>query len=164
MRNAAKRNAGSADRIAIHLQARGYRHQRECIGLPVADLDIAVVLRVTLHWQFDRDNDFVRRQRGVDVRRVAGKLMKFVERDAALPSRPANVHNGIERGQRHAHVGRMHGDAAFAGAEYRVDAVQASARRTARAGLALVAGGAGIVKVIASGALQQVAAGRGHVA
>jgi hypothetical protein len=57
------------------------------------------------------------------------------------------------------------GDALRTGAEDGVVAVQPVARRTAGAGLALVAGGeADIVEIAATRALQQVAAGGGHVA
>ena len=45
-----------------------------------------------------------------------------------------------------------------------MDTVQTVARRAAAAGLALVARHRGVVEVIATGALQQVAAGTGHVA
>ena len=41
------------------------------------------------------------------------------------------MHPRVERSQRHAHVGRMRGDAGFAGAEDGVDAVDAADRRAA---------------------------------
>ena len=80
------------------------------------------------------------------------------------PAGPGDMDLGVERGERHAHVGRMRGDAGFARAEDGVHAVEPGDRGAAAAGLALVAGRRGVVEVIAAGALQQVAAGRGHVA
>jgi len=74
------------------------------------------------------------------------------------------MHPGIQRRQRHAHVRRMHGDAVFAGTENRVDAIAPVTRTATGARLALVAGRGGVVEVVATGALQQVAAGAGHVA
>ena len=52
---------------------------------------------------------------------------------ARSPSGPGHVHDGLERRQRHAHVRRVRGDAVLAGAEDRVDAVEAVDRRAARA-------------------------------
>ena len=42
------------------------------------------------------------------------------------------MHLGVERGERHAHVGRMRRDAGFAGAEDRVDAVDAARSPSSR--------------------------------
>ena len=58
----------------------------------------------------------------------------------------------------------MRRDAGLAGAEDRVHAVEALDGRAAAAGLALVAGRRGVIEVGAARALQQVAAGRRHVA
>ena len=74
------------------------------------------------------------------------------------------MHLGFERGERHAHVGRMRRDAGFAGAEDRIDAVDALDRRAAAAGLAFVAGRRGVIEIEAARALQEIAAGRRHVA
>ena len=78
---------------------------------------------------------------------------------ARVARRPVDVHRRVERGQRHAHIGRMRRDARLAGAEDRVHAVEPPNGRAAAAGLALIAGRRGVVKVVAPGALQQVAAG-----
>ena len=52
----------------------------------------------------------------------------------------------------------------FAGAENGMHAIEAGNRGAAAARLALIAGRRGVVEVIAAGALQEIAAGRGHVA
>jgi len=57
----------------------------------------------------------------------------------------------------------MRRDAVLAASKHGVDAVIAVERTAAAAGLALVAGQGGIPKVVAPGALQKIAARRGHV-
>ena len=84
---------------------------------------------------------------------------------ARSPPGPVDLDDGLERRQRHAHVGRVGGDAVLAGAEDRVDAVDAADAPGSRVpGLALVAGRGGVVEVVAARALQQVAAVGRHVA
>ncbi|MNO72895.1 hypothetical protein D3C76_638510 [compost metagenome] len=73
------------------------------------------------------------------------------------------MHHSFERRQCNAHVRGMGGDAGIAGAENGMDTVQACTRWASAARFALVAGCAGVVEVIATGTLQQVAAGAGHV-
>ena len=93
-----------------------------------------------------------------------GRRWKSANGMVRSPAGPGDMHRGVERGERHAHVGGMRRDAGLAGAEDRVDAVEAVDRRAAAAGLALVAGRRRVVEVGAARALQQVAAGRRHVA
>ena len=100
----------------------------------------------------------------VALRRVSGQPMEIRKRDGALARRPRHMDLGVERGQRDAHVGRMRRDAGLARAEDRVHAVEAVDRRAAAARLAFVAGRRGVVEVIAARPLQEVAAGRRHVA
>ena len=90
--------------------------------------------------------------------------MEIAEGDAALAARAGGQHARFERSQGNTHVGRVRGDAVFARAEDRVHAVDAVDRRAAAARRALVARCARIVEVQAARSLQQVAAGRGHVA
>ena len=82
----------------------------------------------------------------------------------ALAGRPGDVDLGVQRRQRHAHVGRMGGDAGFAGAEDRVHPIEPGEGGATAARLALIARRRGVVEVIAARALQEIAAGRGHVA
>ena len=90
--------------------------------------------------------------------------MKIGKRNAALSGKTGDMHHGLERGQRHAHVGGMRRDAGLAGAEDRVHAIEPLNGRAAAARLALIAGRRGVVEIQASRPLQQVAAGRRHVA
>ena len=84
------------------------------------------------------------------LRRVAGQAVEVGEGDATFARRPLDPHGRPECGQGHAHVRRMGGDAPVAGAEDRMDAVHALDGRAARAGLALVAGRARVVEIIAA--------------
>ena len=90
--------------------------------------------------------------------------MEVGELDHPRTATSLYMHPRRKRRQGHAHVRWMGGHALFTGAEDRMDTVQTVARRAAAAGLALVARHRGVVEVIATGALQQVAAGTGHVA
>ena len=164
MRDAAERQPRFLDRAAFEFQRGRDRDQREGIGQPVADFQVGVVAGKTRRRQFDRGDDFVRLQVGVDLRRVARQAVEIAERNHALAGGTGDAHLGIERGERHAHVGRMRGDAVFAGAEDGVNAVDAADRRAARAGLALVAGRHGVIEIGAARTLHQIAAGRSHVA
>ena len=91
--------------------------------------------------------------------------MKVLQGDAALAVQALHDHRGTQRGKRDVHVRRVRGDATLARADDRVDAVEAVSRRTARAGMALVAClERRVVEVVAAGALQQIAADGRHVA
>ena len=70
----------------------------------------------------------------------------------------------LQQRERHAHVGRVDRDAGVARAEDRVHAIVAADRRAAAARLSLVAGRRSVVKVVAAGTLQEITAGRGHIA
>src|SRR5216683_2019748 len=71
---------------------------------------------------------------------------------------------GIERPHRDRHIRWMRRDAVLAGAQDRVNAVEAGKRRAAGARTTLVAGFCDVVEIIAAGSLEQIAAGRGLVA
>ncbi len=96
--------------------------------------------------------------------RSAGKPVQIDERQRALAVRAAQVHDGVERGERDAHVRRMRRDTARGPAENRVVAVEAVDRIAAGAGRALVAARGVVVEIDAARALQDVAADGGHVA
>ena len=100
----------------------------------------------------------------VEVRRVAGQAVELGEGDGALAARPGDADDRLQRGQRHAHVRRVGGDAVLARAQDRVHAVEAVDRGTAGPRLALVAGRGRVVEVGAARPLHQVAARRRHVA
>ncbi|GAA3114080.1 hypothetical protein GCM10020001_036580 [Nonomuraea salmonea] len=90
--------------------------------------------------------------------------MEVCQGDAAGAVEAAYLDDGVQRGERHGHVGRVRGDAVVAHAEDRRAAVEPVERVAAGAALALVAGGVSVVEVRAAGALEQVAADGGHVA
>jgi hypothetical protein len=164
MGDAAERQPRLRDRIAVKLQSRGNRHQRKRIGQPVADFQIRIVLGEALRRKLDRRDDLVGVQIGVALRRIAGQAVEIGKRHGALALGAGDVNSRRQRGERHAHIGRMGGDAGLARAEDGVHAVEAVAGRAAAAGGALVARRRRVVEVIAAGALQQVAAGGRHVA
>ncbi len=82
----------------------------------------------------------------------------------AIPARARHMHLCLQHSKRHAHIGRMHGNAGLAGAEDSVHAVVAADRGATVARLAFVAGRGDVVEVGASRALQKVAADRCHIA
>ena len=67
--------------------------------------------------QIDREDDFVRSEIGVDIGRVPGQTMKFRKGNRAVATLAGNLDNGLECGEGHAHIGRMHGDALVADSE-----------------------------------------------
>ena len=164
MRDAAERQARLLDRAAFELQRGRDRYERERIGEPITDFQVAVVCREAVRRKLDRRDDLVRTQVGVELRRVAGQPMEIGKRNRALARRPGHMHLGLERGEGHAHVGRMRRDAGVARAEDRVHAVEALDGGAAAAGLAFVAGRRGVIEIGAARALQEIAAGRRHVA
>ncbi len=164
VRDAAERQPRLFDRVAVELQRRRDRYQRERIGQAIADFQIGVILGKALRRKLHRGDDLVRMQIGVALRRVARQPMKVGKRDRALAGRTRDMNLGIERRKRHAHVGRMGRNAGLARAEDRVHAVEPVAGGAAAAGLALIARRRRVVEVVAARALQQIAAGRCHVA
>lgn len=90
--------------------------------------------------------------------------MEIGKGDVARAIGALHVYHRIQRRQRHAHVGRMRGNAVRTGAQDGVVFGQAANRRTAGAGRTLVARRGAVVEIHAAGALQQVAAIAGHVA
>src|SRR5262245_8689940 len=57
--DAAERQTGLLDGVAIELERSRNRDQRERIGQAIADLQVAVVAREALGWNLDRDDDLV---------------------------------------------------------------------------------------------------------
>ncbi|KPZ03471.1 sensory box/GGDEF domain/EAL domain-containing protein [Pseudomonas syringae pv. spinaceae] len=114
--------------------------------------------------QLDGGDQLIGGQQVVTLWLIARQTMEVCELDSPLAGTPFDMHHGIQRSQRHAHVRRVRGNAIVTGAEDRVVAIQAITCGATGAGLALVARHAGVVEVIATGALQQVTARAGHVA
>ena len=146
------------------LQRRGGRHDGEGIGGAFADLQIACMRRerARLARQPQRDDQITGLEHAFPLGRVAGQTMKGLDRDLAPAGSALDLHDGVERDQRHAEIRRVGGDAGLAPAEHGVQSVLAVAGVAARARLAFVAGAGGVVEIPASRPLQQIAAdGRG---
>ena len=127
MRDAAKRDARLLDGAAVEVEAGSDGNQSKGVGETIPDLQIAEVASETLRRQLDRYDDLVCGKGSVDLGRIVGKTMKLGESNCAVAVRPRHMHNGLERGKRHAHIRRMHGDAGFAPAQDRIHAVEAVA-------------------------------------
>ena len=166
VRHAAQRHARGAHAPAlVQVQQGRGRHQRKRIGRTLAHLDVHRMAGKALRgWQRDVLDQLVGLQRGVLLGVVAGQAVQVGKGNGAGAARRAHLHHRFQRGQRHAQVGRVRGNAVFAGAQDGVLARQGSTRRAAAAGLALVARHAHVVEVHAARALQQVAAVGGQVA
>src|SRR5262252_4508966 len=87
------------------------------------------------------DDELPRLQHVLDVRCIAGKGMKLGDRNAAPAVGPKQTHNGVERDKCDREVGRVRGNAGVRASEDGVHPVLATDRGTARARMALVAGG-----------------------
>src|SRR5205085_10840250 len=110
-------------------------------------------------------DELVGGQRVLAVRGVARRQMKVPQGDGPLTARASDVDDGVEGDQRDREVARVGRDARVADAEDGVPGVDAAAGVTSAARLPLVASVArSAPEVAAPGALQQVAAERGHVA
>ena len=89
--------------------------------------------------------------------------MKIREWYAHSATRSLDMHRRFQRGQGHAHIGRIRRDAVFARAEDGQTTVDSGDGRAARAGLALVARHIGSAEIHAPSSLQQIASGGRHV-
>jgi hypothetical protein len=89
--------------------------------------------------------------------------MEVGQRDPPCAARALHLDRGVQRRERHRHVGRMGGNAVVARPEHGIAAVESLHRGAAGAGLALVAGGCLVVEIQTAGALHQVSPDRRHV-
>jgi len=135
----------------------------QAVGGSIANLTVDLHARRWRRERHGRDN-LVCLQRRLDLRCVSGQAMELCDRNNPAFSLCINcLHAGVERSHRNRHVGWICGYALVAGAEDGVDSVEAAERRTARAGIALVARLGDIIEIIATRPLQQIAAGGGFV-
>ena len=138
--DAAERDARVAHRAAVEVERDRGGGQREFVGLAVADLEIERAARPTAPpASRKRGDQLARRQRGLDVRRVARLAMQLGERNvaravAARRSRPSHRARSAPARNR-----RDRSRCMLAGAEHGVRAVDAVERGAAGAGIALVA-------------------------
>ena len=105
-----------------------------------------------------------RLEHGLTLRRVSRQEMEIANRNAALALAAAHMDRCFQRGHGDVHVGGIRCDAMLARAKDRETAIEAIDRRATRARLALVARHRGVAEIDATRPLQQVAAGRGHIA
>lgn len=164
MRDAPKRETAVLNNVAIELELDRDGNQGECIGEPVANLQVRIVRGEAFLRQFDCGDDLASVEVGVTLRRIAGQPVELRERDHAVAKRATDMNLRVQQRQRHAYVGRVRRDAGVAGAEDGVHAILAVDGGAAAARLALIAGRRCIVEVAAARALQEVAARRRHIA
>src|SRR6185295_10020276 len=113
--------------------------------------------------QVNRGDQFIRLEAGLDLRRVSRQTMKIIHRNAARAAVTLNLYRRIEGGECDAHIRWMGGNAAFRRPENGMDPVKPADGVATRPGRTFIATGSFIVKVIAPGALHQVAPGGGHI-
>ena len=75
--DASESQACVLDRAAFEFQRGRDRDERECIGQPIADFQVGIVRGESARRKFDRDDDLVRPQIGVDMGRLPGKPMEI---------------------------------------------------------------------------------------
>src|ERR1700744_6303566 len=115
-------------------------------------------------WKVHRGDQFIRLEVGLVIRSIFGQAMKISKSDLALAFRSAHPYDGLERGQGHAHVTGVRGNALITLAQNSVNAIEALERSAAAAWLPLIAGGKrGVIEIVAARALQEVATDGGHV-
>ena len=124
----------SRDDVAVELERGGDRDQRERVARAVAHLAVGGARRERQRRQLDRGDQLAgleRRSRCRAGRRAGGAGRS--NGSVRSPSGAVEVHHGVERRERHAHVRRMRRHAGRRGAEDRVDAVEAVDRVAALA-------------------------------
>src|SRR5262245_56288689 len=94
---------------------------------------------------------------------VARQKVKIDQRGGALAGATLDLDYGVERGQRHAHVGWHHRHTMFTAAEHGMAPVFALDSGAPRARIALVAGVYGVAEVSTASALHDVTSDRCHV-
>jgi hypothetical protein len=164
VRHASERDARLRYPAFRDLQAHRDRDQRKGKGVPVPQLQVAVMRPKRGRRQDDSRDDLVLAELSIALRLVARQPVEIRDGNAALPATTRDLHHRLERGQRHAHVGGVRRDAMLACAQDGVLPVHAANGGAATAGDALVAGRRRVIKVVAAGPLQQIAAGCRQVA
>src|SRR5260221_201471 len=95
---------------------------------------------------------------------MAGQTVKGLDRNLAPAGSALNLHDSVERDERHAEIRRVGGDAGIAPAQHGVQSVLAAVGIATGARLALVAGAGDVVEIPASRPLKQIAADRRGIA
>lgn len=137
----AKCEASGLDNVAVDLEAGGDGDKSEGVTLAVANFEVVGVLCELWRGEFDRGDEFVGLEVGVELWGSAGKAVEVGDGNGALALRTLNVDSGVECGQGYVHIGGVGGDAHVACAEDCVDAIEALDGGATAAGGALVASG-----------------------
>src|SRR5947209_4462187 len=111
------------------------------------------MIREAFGRQIDARDHLVRRQVGVEVRRITRKSMKVVEGNGTVTISSRHSNECSQSRKSDAHSGWMGGDALFTRAENGMDTVETLNRGTAFARVALVARCSRVVEVITSSSL-----------
>src|SRR5258708_28182159 len=147
----------------VDVERGGYRNQGEGVRSAVADLAIAGIRCDRKRRQFNRGDQLVLRKLCLELRRVSRELMEVGERDAPYSANALHFDECVKRGERHAHIGRVGGDAVVTRSENGSRAIEPFESVATGAGLTLIAARSGVIEVRATSALEQVAANGGHI-
>src|SRR5438270_10079652 len=123
------------------------------------------VRRIRRRRKINGENQLVRLQIGIYLRRCSRKPMEVRDGDHALAFLSAHPNGCAKRGESYRHVRGMHSNALLAGAEDCMTAMDSLARAASSAGRSLVAlGKCRVHEVRAARTLQEIAAVGGQVA
>jgi hypothetical protein len=102
VRDSAEREPRLLDGVVFDVEAHRDRYEGERIRQAIADFQIGVVGGKAFGRQFDRRDDLVRPQIGVDLRRIARQAVEVGKQNAALAARAGREHARLEGGERDA--------------------------------------------------------------
>ena len=164
--HAAQRESRLGNDPVLDAQAGRRRNHGKGVGGALAELEVTGMRREPRGStrQANGHDQFAGHQHALALRSGAGQQVEFFEPHLAPARLPLDFDHGVERGERHAEIGRMRGDAGLAPTQDSVQAVLAAARVAARTRLPLVAAARRVIEIGASRALQQVPADRRGVA
>jgi len=161
--NAAEREPRLPDRALFDPQGSGGRHHGEGVGSAFAEFQIAGMAceRAGLGRQPHGDDQIARLEHGFALGRLAGQVVKRLQRHLASSGLAFDLDNGVERDQRHAEIRRVGAMQASLQPSTACNRFSRFGHRT-RTRFALVAGAGDVIEISAAGSLQQIAAdGRG---
>jgi hypothetical protein len=161
--DAAQRETHVLDRTALGFKRRCNAHQSKRVARAVANLPVPGVPCESQWRQVNRGDQFIRIQAGLDLRRVSRQTVKIIYRNAASAVITLNLYRCIEGRECDAHIRWMGGNAAFGSPQNGMDSVKPADRIATRPWRPFIATGSFVVKVIAPGALHQVAPGGRHI-
>jgi hypothetical protein len=131
--DAAERDARTDDRALANLERARGRNERELVRRAVAHLEIRRACSRRRRRNVDADDQIGAIEIVFVLRRIAGKPIERVDRNASHTVRTFDEHDGVERHERDRHVARMRRDTMRARPQDRVrarDAAECGAART----------------------------------